>query len=77
MQLIQTLKQKNTDQQCAWDPFIEYESPMGDILWKRSLQAYFYADNTQIYLGFKPIDKKRECYRGGMSVDGKKLLEIE
>ena len=74
MQLIQTLKQKNTDQQCAWDPFIEYESPMGDILWKHSLEAYFYADNTQIYLGFKTIDKNVSITTTkNARVDGKKI----
>ena len=34
--------------------FVDYESPLGDIIRSHGLSAHFYADDTQIYLTFNP-----------------------
>ena len=34
--------------------FIDYESPLGDIVRKHGLQVHFYADDSQIYFSFDP-----------------------
>ena len=38
--------------------FIDYESPLGNIIRSYGLQAHFYADDTQIYLAFEPNEEK-------------------
>ena len=37
--------------------FVDYESPVGDIVRKHGLDVHFYADDTQIYFAFKPEDR--------------------
>ena len=34
--------------------FISYTKPLGKIIRKMGLQMHFYADDTQLYIGFKP-----------------------
>ena len=37
--------------------FLDYESPLGDIIRAHGLSAHFYADDTQLYLAFRPCDQ--------------------
>ena len=38
--------------------FLDYESPVGNIIRQHGLEAYFCADNLQIYLDFKSVDEE-------------------
>ena len=37
--------------------FTMYTSPLGEIIQKRGINYYLYADDTQLYLSFHPMDK--------------------
>ena len=62
--------------------FLDYESPLGQIIRSHGLTAHFYADDTQIYFAFSPddesqsIQKLEECVieiREWMSINFLKL----
>ena len=63
--------------------FTDYESLVGDIIRNHCIQAHLYADDTELYIAFKPELKEmvllqlREAFEGNMSVDGTAFSKIQ